>query len=259
MQSIDQDRVRAILSAEHSFYGSHRVTIRQDNRWHPGAGNLIAAQFLPTMHILDIGCGNGQTLLEHSARFETGLGIDHDPKHIQMAQAAKAAQGVKNVEFLILDFPREFKQLPPESFDIVFSQRGPIDDTSASIEAALNLLRPHGLLFCELIGERHHQEAREFFEYPSSSSQTIRKVEQVRAAMESNGVSIRLAADIVTKWYYPDIYAWLQFQCDIWTWLGIPLPESNDPRLALFAERNTIATGEIETTHHVALVAGVKQ
>lgn len=43
------------------------------------------------------------------------------------------------------------------------------------------------------------------------------------------------------------------------TWLGIPLPEPDDPRIALFAERNTIATREIETTHHVAWVAGVKR
>jgi hypothetical protein len=84
-------------------------------------------------------------------------------------------------------------------------------------------------------------------------------VERVRAAMERHGVSIRLAADIVTKWYYPDIYAWLQFQCNIWACLGIPFPEPNDHRIYLFAEQNTIATGEIETTHHVVWVAGIKQ
>lgn len=258
MMSIDQDRIRFILSAEHSFYGSRNATIRKDNRWHPGTG-LIAAQFLPTMHVLDIGCGNGETLLEHSARFNTGIGIDYDPKHFQMAQKAKLTRAIKNVEFLLLDFPRECKQLPPESFDIVFSQRGPLDDTSSSIQAALNLLRPDGLLFCELIGELHHQEVREFFEYPPSSNQMFRRVEQVRAAMERNGVSIRLAADIVTKWYYPDIYEWLRYQCDIWAWLSVPFPEPNDHRIYLFAEQNTIATGEIETTHDVIWVAGVKQ
>lgn len=259
MISIDQDRVRSILSAEHSFYGSQKVTIRKDNRWHPGTGDLIAAQFLPMMHVLDVGCGNGETLLEHSMRFDTGIGIDYDPKHIRMAQQAKVTRGVKNVDFLLLDFPREFKQLPPESFEIIFSQRGPIDDTSPSIQAALSLLRPRGLLFCELIGELHHQEAREFFEYQSSNNQVIRRVDQARAAMERNGVSIRLSADLVTKWYYPDIYAWLQFQCDIWAWLGVPFPEPDDPRIHLFAEQNMIATGEIETTHHVVWVAGVKQ
>jgi hypothetical protein len=83
-------------------------------------------------------------------------------------------------------------------------------------------------------------------------------VEQVRAALERHGVSIRLAADIVTKWYYPNIYEWLQYQCDIWAWLGVPFPDPNDDRIPLFAAQNTIATGEIETTHHVIWVAGVK-
>ena len=77
--------------------------------------------------------------------------------------------------------------------------------------------------------------------------------------MERSGVSIRLAADMVTKRYYPDIYEWLQFQCSIWAWRGGHLPKADDPRLAMFAERNTTPSGEIETTHHVVWVGGVKQ
>jgi len=55
------------------------------------------------------------------------------------------------------------------------------------------------------------------------------------------------------------MYAWMEYICNLWTWLGILLPEPDDPRIALFAERNTTTTGEIETTHHVAWVAGVKK
>jgi len=68
-----------------------------------------------------------------------------------------------------------------------------------------------------------------------------------------------MAADIITKEFYPDLYTWLQAECNIRAWLGVPLPEPDDPRIALFAERNTIATGEIETTNHVCWVAGVKR
>ena len=77
--------------------------------------------------------------------------------------------------------------------------------------------------------------------------------------MAQHGFDMRLTADVFTKWIYPDIYAWLRYTGNLWTWLGIPLPEPDDPRIAQFAERHTIATGEIETTHHVARVAGVKQ
>lgn len=256
---IDQDRIRAILKVEHSYYGWQDVAIRKDTRWWPGVDNLIAGQLSPAMHVLDVGCGNGGTLLERSTSFHTGIGIDNDPKHIQMAEEAKCARGIKNVEFLLLDFPREIAQLQPESFDMVFSLRGPVPDTSLGIQAALHLLRPDGLIFCEEIGELHQQEVREIFDDSSRSNQMIPMAEQPRVAMERNGVNVRLAADIFTKWIYPDVYAWLQYQCNIWAWLGIPLTEPDDPRIGLFAERNTTATGEIETTHHVVWVAGVKQ
>ena len=46
--------------------------------------------------------------------------------------------------------------------------------------------------------------------------------------------------------------------CNLWTWLGIPLPEPGDPRLAVFAERNTTPSGEIKLTMHACWLAGVK-
>jgi len=256
---IDQDRIRAILKAEHSYYGSRDVAIRKDTRWYPSVVNLITQQLSPAMHVLDVGCGDGGILLELSTRFHTGLGIDNDPEHIQMAEEAKRAQGMHNVDFLLLDFPREIAQLQPESFDMMISLRGPVPDTSEGIQAAHHLLRPDGLIFCEEIGELHQQEKSEIFVESPRSNEMIPKVDQVRVLMERNGFNVRLAADIFTKWIYPDVYAWLQYQCNIWAWLDIPLPEPDDPRIGLFAERNTTATGEIETTHHVAWVAGVKQ
>lgn len=255
---FDRDRIRTILNAEHSYYGSRRATIRQDYRPNLYTGDFIAAQFTPTMNVLDLGCGRGDTLLDHSESFHTGIGIDYDPDHIRMAREAKRARAIQNVKFLLLDFPREVEKLEPESFDVVFSQRGPIDVRDlSSFPAALRLLRPNGIIFCDEIGELHLSEVDEIF--GSGPHSTIPMVEQVRAEMERNGVSIRLTADLFSKWYYPDIYEWLLWQCSLWSWLGKPFPEPDDPRIDLFAERNTIATGEIETTHHVVWVAGVKQ
>jgi SAM-dependent methyltransferase len=256
---IDQNRIRAILKAEHSYYGGRDIPIRRDERWIPMWENLIAPQLSPAMHVLDVGCGKGHFLLELSPSFHTGLGIDNDPEHIQMAEEARRAESIHNVDFILLDFPREIAQLQPESFDMVVSLRGPVPDTSEGIQAAHHLLRPDGLLYCEEIAELHHKEVVEIFGDGSHSNEMIPKVSEVRKLMEQNDFDVRLAADIFTKWIYPDVYAWLQYQCNIWTWLGIPLPEPDDPRIGLFAERNTIATGEIETTHHVAWVAGVKK
>lgn len=82
---------------------------------------------------------------------------------------------------------------------------------------------------------------------------------QTRAEMERNGVEIRIVADLFSKWIYPDVYRWFQFQCNIWNWLGEPLPAPDDPRIELFAAQNTTANGEIDTTHHVTWIGGVKR
>ena len=79
----------------------------------------------------------------------------------------------------------------------------------------------------------------------------IRTLEKARVAMERNGVDIRVAADILQKRYYPDIYEWLKFQCSIWMWTGSSFPAPDDVRLAMFAEPNATESGEIEPTHHV--------
>jgi SAM-dependent methyltransferase len=255
---IDQDRIRAIFQGKHSYY-SGRDDIRIDGRWYPDWQHIIAPYLLPTMRVLDVGCGNGEFLLELSANFHTGLGIDNDPAHIQMAEEAKRAEDVHNVDFLLLDYPREIAQLQPESFDMVVSFRGPLAATVEGVQAAYGLLCPNGLLYCEGIAERHQKEVVAIFPELSQSNETTRTADRIAVLFEQNGFDVRLVADVFSKWIYQDVYAWAELISNLWTWLGVPLPEPDDPRIALFAERNTIATGEIETTHHVALVAGVKR
>ena len=255
---LDHDLLREILDADHSYYGSRRVEFRSDSRLSTGAGDFIASQLGPEMRVLDIGCGSGTTLLENSGRFASGLGVDGDPAHIALAEGALRERGCTNVEFRLVDFLDDGDELQPESFDFAFTERGPIGYDSYGIQVVLRVLRDDGLLFCEMIGNLHHQEAAELFGPRQPRNQMIRTLEQARVAMERNGVGIRIASEIVTKRYYPSIYEWLQFQCDIWAWSGRSLPSHDDVRLALFAERNTTPSGEIETTHHVVWVGGVK-
>ncbi len=255
---LDQDRLRAILEVDHSYYGSRSAETRRDDRLNLAASGFIASQLSPDMRVLDIGCGNGETLLENSHRFASGLGVDNDPAHISLAEEALRRRGSTNVEFRLLDFLEDGHELEPESFDFAFTERGPIGYDSYGIQAALRMLRNDSLLFCEMIGILHHQEAAELFGRGLPRNQMIRTLDQARVNMERNGVSIRIASDIVTKRYYPNIYEWLQFQCGIWAWSGGPLPSPDDARLAMFADRNTTPSGEIETTHHVVWVGGVK-
>ena len=140
---LDRDRLRAILEADHSYYGSHAPESRIDDRLAPGASDFIASQFSPDMRVLDVGCGSGATLLENAHRFASGLGIDDDPAHVRRAEEALRRGGRDNVEFRLLDFPEDGHELEAEPFDFVFSERGPIGYDSYGIQAALRVLSPN--------------------------------------------------------------------------------------------------------------------
>ena len=254
---LNQDRLRLILNEELNYYLSRPIDIRKDKRLN--IEEFFIKSFTPTMRVLDIGCGNGHNLLENCKFFGVGLGIDNDPEHIQIAQNAKQEMGLENVEFRLLSFPEEADQLGFESFDAILSGLGPATDSLSTIQAALRLLKPDGLFICDDIGEMHMPEANELFGKIPRGNQVIHTAEKIRTWLVESGVEIRLCADYIAKWYYKDIYDWFFAQCSIWKWCGMPLPAAEDPRIELFAEKNTIATGEIETTHHVAFVAGVKK
>lgn len=254
---LDRERLAEVLAADYSYYDGPTPTCTVDERLNPSASDFIGSQLTPRMTVLDVGCGDGTTLLRHRERFRRGVGIDSDPAHLDLATRGKIAAGAQNVDFLLLDIGDLPDQPWRDHFDFVFSERGPIGYGVRGVQAALRVLRPGGLLFSEVIGDLHHQEVREVFGGAPRFNQHIRTLEQIKVATERSGVEIRVAADVVSKRYYPDVYEWLKFQCGIWAWSGQPLPSPDDPRLQLFAQRNTGPDG-IEVTHHVAWVGGTK-
>jgi SAM-dependent methyltransferase len=257
---LDLERIRKIFSTEHYYYAGRDIPIRTDYRWYLGDyTDFISRHLTPGMRILDVGCGKGHILIEMCQNFGYALGIDNDPQHIHMALEAKQAGGISNVDFTLLDYPAEASQLEAESFDAVISIRGPVPDTAESIQAAHRLLRLDGLLFCQEIGELHHIEADEVFgeppvtERPSSASHRYWKL------LEENGFDVRLVADNLSKMYFPDIYAWLDYECNLWAWFKVPFPAPDDPRIPRMVERCATPSGEICITGHVSWLAGVKK
>lgn len=255
---LDRDRLAEVLAFGYSYYEGPEPDCEIDDRFHPATVEFIASQVDPTMAVLDLGCGDGDTLLRNSHRFSEGVGIDNDPAHIALATAALKQTPTHNVSFHAIDVDELPQQPWRERFDFVFSERGPLGYDVRGVQAALSTLRAGGLIFAEVIGDLHHQEVREIFGGPTRLNQLIRTTDQVRVAMERNGVTIRIAADLVSKRTYPNIYEWLKFQCSIWSWIGYPFPDPADPRLELFAQRNANDDGRIDITHHVVWVGGVK-
>lgn len=253
--SLDPKRIQSILAAPHAYYGSGKIPIRKDTRFHPGATTMLIQNMPPGARLLDVGCGNGGILLELSPYIQEGVGIDNNPDHIRLAEQARRAAGAANLAFLLLDFPGGCGTLAEGSFDVLCSLRGPVGDRPQNLQAALRLLREDGMLFIEEIGERHQPEARSVFGDPAD----VPSRSPLLGWMENAGAEVRLAAEIFTKWIYPDFYAWFAYQCNIWSWLGKPLPAANDPRLEQFANHFAGKNGEISTTHHVTWLAGIKR
>ena len=92
---LDRDRLKSILNREHSYYGSEPAKYRTDGHIAPRASEVIASQFRPEMRVLDVGCGNGATLLLNADRFGSALGVDNDPGHVELAEKDRAARQVQ--------------------------------------------------------------------------------------------------------------------------------------------------------------------
>lgn len=259
--TLDRERLRAVIEAPHAFY-ERDFRVRKDHRLHPGARNVLSLQFEPDMEVVDLGCGSGSALVENCNRFRRGVGIDNDPQHLRLAESRRREAGVENVEFLLCDLAEAPDRLGREHFDLAFSERGPILPSSLSVQRSLALVKPGGVIFAEMIGDQHHREVAACFGGGVPPTIRATMLDQARVAFERNGVDVRLAADIITKWCYPDVYEWLRSQCDIWAWAGrrLPSPDNDEDVEAItrFAAQTTSLSGEIETTHHVIWVGGVK-
>ena len=253
---LDRERVAEVLARPHSFYGSGKTKWRIDSRLNPGTRTFIGSQFTSEMNVLDVGCGDGATLIENAGRFAHGTGIDPDPEHLHLAQAA--AGNVANLTFHESTLGDFVATATADSYDFVYTERGPFGYSPDTVGTALSLVKPGGLLFAEVIGDLHHQEVREVFG-GARFNVLMSVADQTRVAFTRAGVDVRIAADVVSKRYYPDVYSWLEFQCGIWAWSGTSFPEPDDQRLELFVRRNTTPDGEIETTHHVTWIGGIKR
>lgn len=99
-------------------------------------------------HVLDVGCGTGQTTRE-AARLALGgsaVGIDTSARMIDRARALAAKEGCHNATFICAD--AQVHALPPEHFDIAISRYGTMffRDPVAAFANLGRAVRPGGRL-----------------------------------------------------------------------------------------------------------------
>jgi SAM-dependent methyltransferase len=99
-------------------------------------------------HILDIGCGTGQTTREAARTAPAGsaLGVDISAPAIERARDLARAEGLGNVTFEHAD--AQVHRFPPERFDLAISRFGTMffDDPVPAFANIRRALRPAGRL-----------------------------------------------------------------------------------------------------------------
>ena len=99
-------------------------------------------------HVLDIGCGTGQTTRQaaRAARAGSALGVDISAPALERARELARAEGLGNVTFEHAD--AQVHRFPHERFDLAISRFGTMffDDPGAAFANIRRALRPAGRL-----------------------------------------------------------------------------------------------------------------
>jgi SAM-dependent methyltransferase len=98
-------------------------------------------------HVLDIGCGAGQTLCRLAPRVKEMWGFDQEPELLAAADRRARSQQARNVRLVEGNVAAEGEvaRLPRSHFDLAFSQRGP------NMNAALVRTLREGAFFVQLL------------------------------------------------------------------------------------------------------------
>jgi SAM-dependent methyltransferase len=256
---IDYERVREILAGTHTYYGKEDCRMERESVMVPNIGDFLQRAFAPGQRVLDIGCGNGKTLIKYAALFGEGVGIDNSEDHIHRANQNKEASGIQNVTFV--NCPSFALPFENAYFDFAFSERGPLSGSSINIQSALRVLKPGGMIFAETPGHQNHKEPDLVF-HPESALKSywqMDRVEEAKVVFERNGVDVRLVSSHLEKLCFPNIYEWVKYQCTLWGSEGWPPSPELETCLETFHRIAADASGRIRITCHLLWVAGLKQ
>jgi SAM-dependent methyltransferase len=181
----------------------------------------------PYEHVLDIGCGTGQTTCEAARMADAGgaLGVDISASAVERARELAQAQGIRNVSFECAD--AQVHPFPPERFDLAISRFGTMffADPVAAFGNVGQALRPAGRLVM-MVWQAHDRNEwevaiRQSLAEPGESAGVVSAGPDafsladpptVRAILEAAGFAGVAFADVREPvWYGPDVAAALDW------------------------------------------------
>jgi ubiquinone/menaquinone biosynthesis C-methylase UbiE len=180
-------------------------------------------------HVLDIGCGTGQTTRQAARTAQAGsaLGVDISAPAIERARELARAEGLRNVTFEHAN--AQVHRFPHERFDLAISRFGTMffDDPGAAFANIRRALRPAGRLVM-MVWQAHernewdvtiHQAlgaAEEPVAIPSGGPDPFSLADPpaVKQILEAAGFADVAFTDVHEPVYYgPDVAAALDWVC----------------------------------------------
>jgi SAM-dependent methyltransferase len=105
---------------------------------------LDAVAIEPTMHVLDVGCGNGLTTREAARRAASATGVDLSARMLDLARRRASDAGLSNISFVQADV--QVADLGEARYDRVISRNGVMffGDPVAAFANLARALKPDG-------------------------------------------------------------------------------------------------------------------
>ncbi len=111
--------------------------------------------------VLDVGCGDGSFSIRVGELAKNIVGIDFSEKAIQVAKENLRNSGLGNVTFKTTS--ADNLGFESNSFDLIFSRRGPLTHSSKALSEAYRVLKKGGHLMEITIGEHDKENIARIF------------------------------------------------------------------------------------------------
>jgi ubiquinone/menaquinone biosynthesis C-methylase UbiE len=201
-----------------------------------------------TKRVLDVGCADGRFALQMAPNFGEMVAIDYSEGMLSVARKFQEEAGIPNVKFERVDLYHN--DLPSESFDLIYSRRGPTD-----YPEFFRLLKPQGFYVEIRIGNFDTKELKEAFGRGQNyDKMDISVHKEVSNELKDAGFEITSAREYSYNVYYKSIE-------DLSKALeGVPIFEDYDPvkdrgHLEKYVEAYTTPKGILLPRHRVVFVA----
>ena len=245
----------AALDPLDAYYRSYQISSQLLNPFPCSAEATIAGVMTANARVLDIGCGDGHTLIQNTYRFQEGIGIDESAYIIAKANYSAIEASTNNVRFL----KAKVMELPFDdgSFDFVFSERGPLGHDDATLAAAIRVLKPGGRIFIETMGSFFMRE-NDSPDKSHGQETLLTTLDTERDRFQRSHIEPMLLMSHVSILHFGSLYDWFEYHCAIERYMENPLPSTSEDNLVKNIVQNAAdETGALNLTQHHIWMGGV--